>query len=126
MTTRPLVSIVTRTKDRTVLLERALLDCAKQTMRNFELIVVNDGGAPAPVDALLEKHATALEGRARVIHNETSLGMERASNIAIEASTGRYICIHDDDDTWSPRFLEKTSQFLQDHPTYGALLCELK
>lgn len=121
MATRPLVSIVTRTKDRTVLLDRALKDCAKQTMRDFELIVVNDGGDPAPVDELLEKHASLLQGRARVIHNETSQGMERASNIAIESSTGRYICIHDDDDTWSPLFLERASNFLDGHPGYGGV-----
>ena len=106
----PLVSIITRTKDRAVLLRRALSDCVKQTYDNFELIIVNDGGASSPVDALLEEFSSKLAGRARVIHNQVSQGMERASNQGIEASSGKYICIHDDDDTWAPSFLQTCGQ----------------
>ncbi|WP_166987427.1 glycosyltransferase family 2 protein [Canibacter zhoujuaniae] len=118
---RPLVSIVMRTKDRAVLLTRAIADCAKQRYENFELIIVNDGGAPEPVDALLEKHAAALKGRARVFHNPQSLGMEAASNLAISQSNGKYICIHDDDDTWHPSFLETCVNYLEENPTAGGV-----
>ncbi|PID97532.1 MAG: glycosyl transferase [Actinobacteria bacterium] len=121
MSSTPLVTIVTRTKDRAVLLDRALQDCAKQTYTHFELVVVNDGGAPGPVDALLEKHAAALNGRARVIHNPESQGMEYASNQAIESSTGKYICIHDDDDTWAPSFLATCVGYLEANPEQGGV-----
>ncbi|MDO4612500.1 MAG: glycosyltransferase family 2 protein [Actinomycetaceae bacterium] len=117
----PLVSIVMRTKDRTILLRRAIADVIAQTMSDWELIIVNDGGVPQPVDDLLAHYATGLAGRARVIHNETSQGMEHASNQAIEASTGTYVCIHDDDDTWHPTFLETTSRLLEEDDTYAAV-----
>lgn len=117
----PLVTIVTRTKDRALLLERALQDCAAQTYRNFEMVIVNDGGDPSEVDALLNKYAEELAGRARVIHNSESKGMEHASNQAIESSTGKYICIHDDDDTWHPTFLERCVSFLEDNPAFGGV-----
>lgn len=117
----PMVTIVTRTKDRAILLDRALQDCAAQTFTDFEMVIVNDGGDPAEVDALLAKHADILAGRARIIHNAESMGMEHASNLAIESSTGKYICIHDDDDTWHPDFLQTCVNYLEANPTHGGV-----
>ncbi len=118
---RPLVSIITRTKDRNILLDRAINDIAIQSYDNFELVIVNDGGAPKGVDDLLKKHEKALRGRAKVIHNETSQGMEHASNQGIEATTGKYICIHDDDDTWDRNFLKTCVEYLEENPSHGGV-----
>ncbi|MDO4666051.1 MAG: glycosyltransferase family 2 protein [Actinomycetaceae bacterium] len=117
----PLVSIITRTKDRNVLLDRAIADIARQSYENFELIIVNDGGDPNGVNALLEKHKAALAGRGRALHNQSSQGMERASNQGIEATSGKYVCIHDDDDTWHPKFLETCVEYLEAHPSHGGV-----
>ncbi|MBD3690080.1 glycosyltransferase family 2 protein [Nanchangia anserum] len=119
--THPTVSVVMRTKDRPVLLTRAIADVAAQRFEDWELIIVNDGGERAPVDRLMREHEAALKGRGRVIHNETSRGMEHASNQAIEASSGEFICVHDDDDTWAPTFLERTIACLRENPNYGAV-----
>ncbi|MDO4792460.1 MAG: glycosyltransferase family 2 protein [Buchananella hordeovulneris] len=121
MASQPLVTIVMRTKDRNILLDRAVRDCAQQTWRNFELVIVNDGGNAAEVNALLSRHEEKLAGRARVIHNSTSQGMEHASNQAITSSTGKYICIHDDDDTWAPTFLETCVNKLEANPRLGGV-----
>ena len=110
-----------RTKDREILLKRAIMDVASQSFPSWELIIVNDGGAPKPVDALLERYASALKGRARVIHNAQSQGMEHASNQAISDARGAYICVHDDDDTWAPSFLERTVGLLEEHPEYAGV-----
>jgi len=99
------VAIVMRTKDRPLLLPRALSDVTHQVFQDWHLYVVNDAGDPKTVDHLLEEHAEALAGRVTVIHNSTSRGMEAASNQAIHASSSPYIAIHDDDDTWHPEFL---------------------
>lgn len=121
MSASPTVTIVTRTKDRAILLDRALQDVAAQTFTDFEMVIVNDGGDPAEVDALLEKHSGILQERARVIHNPQSMGMEHASNLAIESSTGQFICIHDDDDTWAPNFLETCVKYMEEHPNHGGV-----
>jgi hypothetical protein len=39
--------------------------------------------------------------------------MEAASNRGLESSVGKYIAIHDDDDTWAPEFLDLTSGILE-------------
>ena len=72
----PLVSVVIPTRDRPRLLRDALESVARQSYRNWEAIVVNDGGAEvASVVRALAPHASA---RTRVLENGTSQGAARA------------------------------------------------
>ena len=57
-----------------------------------------------------------------VIHNETSTGMEAATNVGIAASESDYIVIHDDDDSWEPNFLSSCLQFLQQKNSYKGVI----
>jgi glycosyltransferase involved in cell wall biosynthesis len=106
------VAVVTRTKNRGVLLRRAAESVASQTFEDYCWVVVNDGGDPVVVDAIIAKSGIPQK-RVRVVHNEHSLGMEAASNIGIRQVSSEFIAIHDDDDSWDPAFLEKTVQFLR-------------
>jgi glycosyltransferase involved in cell wall biosynthesis len=108
----PKVAIITRTKDRGILLERAILSVHKQTMGDFIHMIVNDGGKRETVDNLLKKHQKLIKGRVKVIHNTKSQGRGSASNQGIRATNSVYIAIHDDDDTWHPDFLKKTTNYL--------------
>lgn len=106
------VTIVTRTKNRPVLLPRALASVLSQTHEDWHLYVVNDGGERKPIDDLISHYFTAFNGRITAIHHEESQGMEAASNAALRTSHGDFIAIHDDDDSWHPKFLEETIEFL--------------
>jgi len=97
--------IITRTKDRPVLLKRALESVVNQSYEDWHLVIVNDGGDPVAVDRLVKHYATQLRDRISVIHNPSSLGMEAASNKGIQSIKTRYLAIHDDDDSWAPEFL---------------------
>ncbi|MBP2316092.1 glycosyltransferase family 2 protein [Azospirillum soli] len=109
----PAVAVITRTKNRPKMLERAFASVLGQSVGDWVHVVVNDGGDPAPVDALAERYREAYAGRLQVIHNPESLGMEAASNVGIARSHSRFIVIHDDDDSWEPTFLEETAGFLE-------------
>ena len=111
----PRVTVIMRTKDRPLFLSRALDSVATQTFTDYELIVVNDGGEKAPVDAALASVPQPARSRMRVIHRERSTGMEAASNAALAEATGDFVAIHDDDDTWDPAFLLRTVAFLDEH-----------
>jgi glycosyltransferase involved in cell wall biosynthesis len=111
--TNPTISIITRTKDRRLLLPRALQSVLRQTREDWELIIVNDGGDPEPVDRLLQAHKSEAGNRVRVIHREVSTGMEAASNAGIVQASGRYLVIHDDDDSWHPEFLRTCLDHLE-------------
>ncbi len=109
---QPAVAVVTRTKDRAVLLRRAMESVLSQTAGDWIHVVVNDGGDPAPVDRLAAGLADRYAGRLVVVHNPRSLGMEAASNVGLRAADSRYVVIHDDDDSWEPEFLAATTAFL--------------
>lgn len=109
------VSIITRTKDRGILLRRAIQSVISQSHQNWEMIIVNDGGASSLVEEIVEASAHSSQGRIKVIHNPVSLGMEAASNVGIRQSTGQYLVIHDDDDSWASDFLEVALQKLRAH-----------
>ncbi|MCD6035919.1 MAG: hypothetical protein K0R63_1660 [Rickettsiales bacterium] len=106
--TQASVAIITRTKNRPLLLKRAIKSVIGQTFQDWVMVIVNDGGDPAPVNALVEEYREAFRNRVKVLHHETSLGMEAASNRGISASKSTYVTIHDDDDAWHPDFLKTT------------------
>lgn len=99
------VGIITRTKDRPVLLKRALESVVNQSYEDWRLVIVNDGGDTAAVDRLVNHYAIQFRDRVSIIHNPVSLGMEAASNKGIQSIKTRYLAIHDDDDSWAPEFL---------------------
>ncbi len=105
VTETPVVGIVTRTKNRPVLLKRAIESVLFQTYPTWTMVIVNDGGDPAPIDALVDHYAARADGRIRVIHNPRSLGMEGASAVGLAALESELLTVHDDDDSWSPEFL---------------------
>lgn len=107
------VAVIMRTKDRPLLLARAVADVCAQTFADWHLVVVNDGGDVTAVDSVIGAHEAALGGRVTVIRNHVSQGMEAASNQGIKASNSAYIAIHDDDDTWHPEFLTQTAAHLE-------------
>lgn len=106
------VAVITRTKDRPFLLERAVRSVLKQTFQDWLHVVVNDGGDPAPVERLLRAHAQVYAGRVILMSAEESLGMEAASNLGIRGSVSDYVLIHDDDDSLQPAFLERALGYL--------------
>ena len=101
------VGVITRTKNRNVLLRRALESVLNQSHQDWIQVIVNDGGDPAPVDDLMRLFSEKANGRMRVIHHAESVGMMAASNIGIKLVLGYvdHLILHDDDDTWSPEFL---------------------
>jgi len=122
----PLVSIVTRTRDRPRLLPRALASVLAQSTPDWEHFIVNDGGDPAVIEELLEPHRAAYGERLRVVHREGSAGMEAAANAAVAQATGTWITIHDDDDAWTPGFLECMLAAAENHllgARLGGIVC---
>jgi len=107
-----LVSIVVPTFNRPDLLHRALSSIAAQTMTDFEIVVVNDGGSdPTPVIA---KTASNLPPGAKIEYVAHSFrkGLPAARNTAVAASSGQYIAYLDDDDAYLPNHLAVLSDAL--------------
>lgn len=110
---QPLVAIITRTKNRTILLKRCIQTVLAQTSEDWCHVIVNDGGDAHELELLVERFSSEYAGRLKVINNEKSVGMEAASNIGVCQSESRYVVVLDDDDTWAPSFLSEMVKALQ-------------
>lgn len=108
---RASVAIITRTKNRPVLLRRAAESVAAQTYQNYVWVIVNDGGDETVVQQII-KECRVDRRKIILVSNRCSLGMEAASNAGIRNSHSDLIVIHDDDDSWEPDFLSETVGFL--------------
>lgn len=118
----PRVGIVVRTKDRPAMLRRALASIQGQTYADWEAVIVNDGGAPDALEAVLAESSAAADPRIRVIHHPEPFGRWPSANAGVAATTAPYLVLHDDDDRWHPDFLAETTAHLDAHPDdYGVI-----
>lgn len=120
---KPVVAVITRTRNRPLMMARALDSLSAQVFSDLAWILVNDGGEPGPVESIAEL------GRQRglcvtVLHHQQSRGMEVASNAGIRASDSEFIVIHDDDDSWEPAYLETCVGFLREFPHYAGVVTQ--
>lgn len=97
----PRVSVVIATYNRPHLVPRALDSLVAQTMQDFEVVVVNDGGAD--LSDVVRSYSTALD--IRLITHPTNRGVTAAQNTAIEAADGEAIALLADDDRYLPDHL---------------------
>lgn len=103
--TRPAVAVITRTRNRPITLERARASVVAQRFADFVWVVVNDGGDPGPVDAVVAS-ARSAGIRVEVVHRTGGHGVAAAANAGLAAADSEFVVLHDDDDAWDPRFLE--------------------
>ncbi len=98
----PLVSIIMPTFNRPQMLLLALESVVNQTYKNWEVIVVNDGGED--VENIL---STVFAGD-RIVYVRLPKNLERsyARNMGIQLAKGKYIAYLDDDDQFLPDHLE--------------------
>lgn len=99
----PLVSIITATKDRPDLLERAFRSAIGQSWRPLEICVVNDGGED--VGPLLRSWRAADVG-VQYVDLPSNRGLGAARNVALELAQGDFLAYLDDDDVFLPEHVE--------------------
>jgi glycosyltransferase involved in cell wall biosynthesis/FMN phosphatase YigB (HAD superfamily) len=109
----PAVAVITRTKDRPLLIRRAIESVLRQTFNDWVHVIVNDGGEAETLNAITAEYRDQYKGRLQVIHHAESQGMQNASNAAIKQSDSLYLTIHDDDDAWETTFLESCVEVLE-------------
>jgi glycosyltransferase involved in cell wall biosynthesis len=113
------VSIIVRTNNRSLLLRRAIKSIMEQTYSDWELIVVNNGGSSKDLDETVRDYMACLNPKMKILHLDKANYMEVATNAGIRISTGRYITLLDDDDTWDSTFLQKCISILNTPSIYA-------
>jgi len=99
----PLVSIYLPTRDRPVLLERAVRSVLAQSYPCLQLVIADDGSGPAGQEALERIAGMQSETvSVRILRLPRPIGACAARNAAISACSGEYLTGLDDDDYFLP------------------------
>jgi glycosyltransferase involved in cell wall biosynthesis len=94
--------------------ERFVVDAVNaalaQTLPPHEIVVVNDGSRDGTLEVL-----RGFGDRIRVI-DQPNGGVQAARNRGIAAATGNWIALCDQDDLWSPAYLERAAALVAAAP----------
>jgi glycosyltransferase involved in cell wall biosynthesis len=117
----PLVTVVTPAYNIAKYIGETVDSVLRQTFRDFEYLVVDDGSTDNSVDVV--KAHVGDDPRFRLVQGEHR-GPSAARNAGIREAKGQYIAFLDGDDRWHPRFLERQLQLIQSlPPDVGVVFC---
>lgn len=102
-------SVVIPAYNKAELIGEAIESVLTQTVKDFEIVVVNDGSSD-DLDSVIEKY-TGIK-----YIKQPNGGVSVARNTGIEASNGEFICFLDADDKWLPNHLEIISKMMEKYP----------
>ena len=91
-------------------LNECIASACKQTFRNLEIILVDDGSKDNSLEIC--KSWAARDERILVIHKENG-GVSSARNTGLEAATGDYIAFLDSDDYLDPDIFQKAAEIIE-------------
>jgi glycosyltransferase involved in cell wall biosynthesis len=110
---KPFVSIIVPTYNRAGYLNRSIESVLKQTYRDWELIIVDDGSAD---DTYKIVHEYLLEHENIRYMKHSNRSTPLTTNAGIRASCGELLAFLASDDEWKPEYLKQRIEFLHEHP----------
>lgn len=100
-------------------IDEAVESLRKQTFRDIELIIIDDGSDdPATLDTLSHIQFPALT----ILHTD-HIRPAAARNFGILKASGRYILPLDSDDMIEPEYIERAVTVLDERPEVGIVYC---
>lgn len=120
MTQTPQISIIMPCYNAEKSIGTSIDSVYRQTFKDFELIVVNDGSNDDSL-AILKKLAGRYSGL-RVI-DQPNMGPGPARNHGIKEASGQFIAFLDSDDSWHPDCLAKLHRALQNNKDASIAYC---
>lgn len=113
MAVRPKVSVIMPAFNTEPYVADAIRSARAQTVRDIEILVVDDGSRDGTFAAALE----AAAGDPRVtVWAQANAGTAAARNAAMNRASGEFFALLDSDDEWMPGFLECQLDALAHHP----------
>lgn len=110
----PQISVIIPAYNAEATIAETIESVQRQTVSDFELIVIDDGSR----DRTQEVLANISEPRLRVFQEENG-GVATARNRGFARATGEFIAFLDADDLWTPNKLEQQLAALQRQPEAG-------
>lgn len=114
MNIQPKVSVIIPVYNSEPYLKQCLDSVLNQSMKELEVICVDDGSTDASTRILREYEA--VDSRVRVIW-QVNQGAGAARNTGMEVAKGQYLYFMDSDDYCTPQFLHKVTSFADKYNT---------
>lgn len=109
--TTPVISVIIPAYNAAETLTSTIHSVLQQTMRDFELIVIDDGSTDATLECVRDIHDSRLR-----VFSYANAGLPAARNRGIALAAGEFITFVDADDLWTPEKLELQLQALLHNP----------
>lgn len=106
-----LVTVVTPAYNAARLLPDAIRSVLRQTVRDFEYIIVNDGSTDDTLE--VARGWAAQEQRITLVDRPRRGGVGASRNAGVRLARGRFIAFLDADDVWDSEFLKAQLEQLQ-------------
>ena len=107
------VSVIIPTFNRLSLISRAINSVLSQTIKPFEIIVVDDGSRDNTSNFIKNKYKSVK------LIKQKNLGVSKARNVGIKNSSGDWIALLDSDDEWKKNKLEVQIKSLSEYDYYS-------
>ena len=118
MAASPVVTVAMAVRNGAALLAESVESILRQTLREIELVVVDDHSTDE-TPAILRRYEEE-DSRVRILRRAEQ-GLVYARNLACRAARGRYLAIMDADDVALPHRLERQVAMLESRPRVGVL-----
>ena len=106
------ISVVIPSYNRKEFLKRSINSVNNQTIKPFEIIVVDDGSFDG-TEAMIKRNYDFIK-----FIKQKNKGVSAARNFGIKVSSGEWICFLDSDDEWKNDKLEKQIIAAKSNPDY--------
>jgi glycosyltransferase involved in cell wall biosynthesis len=113
------ISVVMPVYNRSDLVSEAIQSIQRQTLSDFEFIIVDDGSNDGTADVLSSFAKT--DTRIVLVTHSTNLGLVAALNTGCKAAAGDFIAIMHSDDIALPQRLQLQTKYLSSQPQIGIL-----
>ncbi len=114
----PYVTIVTPFYNVDTIFQETACSVFRQSMQQWEWVIVNDGSTDPVSISILESFRTA-DPRIRVIDHPANRGLSAARNTGFRAARAELVVQLDSDDLIEPTAIEKWCWFLESYPEYS-------
>lgn len=124
--TRPLISVVLIFHDRASMLAEAIDSVLRQTMEDWELLLVDDGSTDG--SATIAAGYAERDARVRCLAHpgRRNWGISATRNLGARQARGDFLTFIDSDDVWLASKLEEQVHLFTQHPQIDAVLGALE
>lgn len=118
----PLFSVIMPVYNGETFLKQAIDSILYQSLTDFELLVVDDGSTDNSL-SLIQELTASLDNEVLILRhpNAENRGIVSTYELGLAHARGQYVAFLEQDDAWSPQFLEHKAEIFAREPDVGVV-----